>query len=130
MRFALVRWRLTGQFRAWCPICPPSKQALLWVRGVGWATRARVVPLWRPHWFGALVWLRSMGTGRLLNAGGAVEEFIGGVQFRMEFRFVEVSGGTHPLIFCWGRWKNGWGVCLGCWDVFRQFPAFDPLWLP
>ena len=69
-----------------------------------------------------------MGTGWLLKAGGAVEEFIGGVQFRMEFRLVEVSGGTHPLMFCWGRWKNGWGVGF-CWGALRQFPAFDPLWL-
>src|SRR5258708_33692864 len=106
MRFAVVRRPLVGQFRASCPTCPHSKQALLLVRGVVWATRFRVVPLCRPHWFGALVRLRSMGTGQLLKAGGAVEEFIGGVQFRMEFRLVEVSGGVHPLIFCWGRWKN------------------------
>ncbi len=74
--------------------------------------------------------LRSMGTGRLLKAGGAVEEFTGGVQFWMEFQLVEVSGGVHPLICCWGRWKNGWDACLGCWGAFRQFPAFDPLGLP
>src|SRR5258708_22676989 len=92
--------------------------------------RFRVFPLCRPHWFGALVRLRSIGTGQLLKAGGAVEEFTGGVQFRMEFRLVEVSGGVHPLIFCWGRWKNGWGACLPCWGVFRQFPAFEPLWFP
>ncbi len=66
----------------------------------------------------------------LLNAGGAVDEFIGGVQFLMEFQFVEVSGGVQPLMFCWGRWKNGWGGCLPCWGAFRQFPAFDPLELP
>src|SRR5260370_8822229 len=71
-----------------------------------------------------------MGTGRLLKAGGAVEEFTGGVQFQIVFRLVEVSGGVHPLIFCWGRWKNGWGSCLPCWGAFRQFPAFDPLELP
>ena len=71
-----------------------------------------------------------MGTGRLLNAGGAVDEFIGGVQFLMEFQFVKVSGGVQPLMFCWGCWKNGWGACLPCWGVFHQFPAFDPLELP
>ena len=67
--------------------------------------------------------------GWLLNAGGAVEELIGGVQFLMEFWFVEVSGGVQPLIVCWGRWKNCWGGCLPCWDA-RQFPVFDPLELP
>src|SRR5258708_6932550 len=74
-----------------------------------------------------------MGTGQLLKAGGAVDEFIGGVQFLIEFRFVEVSGGVQPLMFCWGRWKNGWDDCLICWGVFRQFPVLDPLellWLP
>src|SRR5258707_14817774 len=71
-----------------------------------------------------------MGTGRLLKAGGAVEEFTGGVQFRMEFQLVEVSGGVHPLMFCWGRWKNGWGGCLPFRGGFRQFAAFDPLELP
>src|SRR5260370_26776623 len=71
-----------------------------------------------------------MGTGRLLKAGGAVEEFTGGVQFQIVFRLVEVSGGVHALILCWGHWKNGWGGCLPCWGVFRQFPAFDPLELP
>src|SRR5258707_2501639 len=95
--------------------------------------RFHVVPLCCPHWFGALDRLRSMGMGRLLNAGGAVKELIGGVQFRMEFRFVEVSGGVHPRMVCWGRWKNCWGSCLPCWGTFRQFPVFDPLvlfWLP
>ncbi len=101
--------------------------------GVVWATRVHVVPLCHPHWFGALVRLRSIGTGRLLKAGGAVDEFIRGVQFRMEFLFVEVSGGVHPLIVCWERWKKDWGGCLPCWGAFRQFPALDPLeppWLP
>ncbi|SRR5258708_1196679 len=92
--------------------------------------RFHVAPFCHPHWFGALERLRSMGTGRLLNAEGAVDEFIGGIQFLMEFWFVEVSGGVHPLMVCWGHWKNGWGGCLACWDVFHQFPIFGPLELP
>src|SRR5258707_6741958 len=48
----------------------------------------------------------------------------------MEFRLVEVSGGTHPLIFCWGRWKNCWGACLFGWFVLRQFPVLAPRELP
>src|SRR5260370_37110879 len=66
-----------------------------------------------------------MGTGRLLKEGGAIEEFTGGVQFRMVFRLVEVSGGVHPLIFCWGRWKNCWGGCLPCWGAARPVSLFD-----
>jgi len=68
--------------------------------------------------------------GRLLNAGGAFDEFMGGVQFLMEFRFVEGSGGVQPLMVCCGHWKKGWFGCLPSWDVFRQFPAFAPLVLP
>src|SRR5258708_2321054 len=106
MRITLVRCRLAGQFRVESPTCPHSKQALVLGRAVVWSTRLRDAPLCRPHWFGALVRLRSISTGRLLKAGGAVEEFTGGVQFLMEFRLVEVSAGVHPLMFCWGRWKN------------------------
>src|SRR5258708_9338259 len=98
-----------------------------------WATRFRVVPLCCPQWFRALVRLRSMGTGQLLNAGGAFDEFTGGVQFLIEFRFVEESGGVQPLMVCWGHWKNCWGGCLPCCGGFCQFPVFDPLgvpWLP
>ncbi len=76
------------------------KHALLVVQGVVWAMRFCVVPLCWPQRFGALERLRSMGMGWLLNAGGAFDEFTGGIQFLIEFRLVEGSGGVQPLIVC------------------------------
>ncbi len=78
---------------------------LLVVRSVVWATCPRVIPHPHPHRLGALVQLRSIGTGWLLNAAGVLDKLTGGVQFLMELQLVEESGGVHPLIVCWGCWK-------------------------
>ena len=73
------------------------------MQGVVWVTWPQAIPLCCPHWFGALEQLRSMGTGWLLNVGGALEELTGGVQFLIELQLVVGLGGIQPLIVCWGH---------------------------
>ncbi len=116
----------------WTVSCVVSQLAAF-EAGVVWAMWPRAIPLCCPQRFRALDRLRSIGTGWLLNAGGVLEELMGGIQFLMELWLVVGSGGIHPLIVCWGCWKKAGGSGLPCGHAFRQFPLFGPLespWVP